>query len=116
MRHHNSNRKFGLETDARRALMRSLAEALIKSGRIKTTEAKAKELRPYMEKLITRAKVNTPANQRLLVSKLGTAARVKKLVNDVAPKYIDRKGGYTRVVKLAPRPGDRSKMAIIEFV
>lgn len=116
MRHHNSNRKFGRETDARRALMRSLAEALIKSGKIKTTEAKAKELRPYVEKLVTRAKINTPANQRLLVSKLGTVARVKKLFAEIGPKYIDRAGGYTRVTKLTPRPGDRSPMAIIEFV
>jgi large subunit ribosomal protein L17 len=96
--------------------MRSLAEALIKSGRIKTTEAKAKELRPYIEKLVTRAKINNQANQRLLVSKLGTAARVKKLFTEIAPKYLDRAGGYTRVVKLAPRPGYHSNMAIIEFV
>lgn len=116
MRHHNTNRKFGRETNGRRALLRSLAEGLIAHGRIVTTEAKAKELRPFVEKLITRAKENTLANRRLLIRRLGTAARVKRLLAEVGPKYADRAGGYTRIVKLPPRTSDASPQALIELV
>jgi large subunit ribosomal protein L17 len=116
MRHHNANRKFGRETDGRRALLRSLAEGLILKGRITTTEAKAKELRPFVEKLVTKARQNTLASRRLVISRLGTEARAKKLVAEVAPRYVERAGGYTRIIKLPPRKSDGSKMAIIEFV
>jgi len=114
MRHHNKNRKFGRTKDQRKALMKSLASALIEKGKIKTTEAKAKELRPYIEKLVTRAIKGDLASRRLLLSKIGL--QTKKLVDDIAPKYKDRNGGYTRVVKLTPRTSDASKMAVIEFV
>ena len=116
MRHHNANRKFGRKANARRALLRSLAEALIKEGKIVTTEAKAKELRSYAEKLVTLAKTDTLSVRRLLISKLGTHARTIKLVNEIGPKYVDRKGGYTRIVKMPRRLSDGSNMALIEWV
>lgn len=116
MRHGNHNRKFGRETGQRQALLNSLAENLIKHGRIETSEAKAKELRPFVEKLITRARVDTLANRRLLISRLGTEARAKKLIADIAPRYKDRQGGYTRIVKLPRRLSDGSPQAIIELV
>lgn len=116
MRHGNHNRKFGRSSNQRLALMRSLAESLIIRGRIKTSEAKAKELRPFVEKLITRARVKTLANHRLLVSRLGTVSRVKRLIDVVAPKYSDRAGGYTRIVKLPKRESDSSRQAFIELV
>lgn len=116
MRHHNANRKFGRERQERRALLRSLAGALIKRGKIKTTEAKAKELRPYIEKLVTAARPGTLAARRRVIERLGTMAPAKKLISEIAPRYLDRKGGYTRISKLPPRVKDGSKMAIIEFV
>ncbi len=85
-------------------------------GRIKTTEAKAKELRPFIERLVTKAKPGTLAARRLVISNLGTSFRAKKLVDVIAPKYAARPGGYTRIVKLPPRQSDGAKMAIIEFV
>ncbi len=116
MRHHNVNRKFGRETDQRRALLRSLTEGLLTHGRITTTEAKAKELRPYIEKLITTGRKGTLASTRFLIAQLGTVARAMKLTRDVAPKYTERKGGYTRIIKLPKRTIDGSPMALIEFV
>jgi len=116
MRHHNANRKLGRQTDTRRALMRSLAEALFSKGQIKTTDAKARELRSFAEKLITRAKINTVASRRAIISRLGTEKRTKVLLDKVAPKYLDRPGGYTRIIKLPNRNTDGSKMAIIELV
>jgi len=116
MRHHNKNRKFGRETNQRKALMRSLCLALIKSEKIKTTEAKAKELRPMIEKLITRGKNQTLASKKLIISKLGQKTLSKKLIEEISPKYKERKGGYTRITKLSKRGADSSPMAIIEFV
>ena len=119
MRHHNSIRKFGLEQNGRRALLRSLAISLIDCGRIETTEAKAKELRPYVEPLITKAQQNTPATLRYLVSRLGSGSQtaiVKKLVETIAPKYKKRSGGYTRIIKSAIRQSDGARMAVIEFI
>lgn len=116
MRHHSNIRKFGRTADGRKALLRSLALNLIVNGKIRTTEAKAKELRPYIEKLITKAKDDSVASRRLTVSKLGGATGVDKLYKDIAPKYTERAGGYTRVIKLPARGRDGSKMAIIELV
>ncbi len=117
MRHHNSVRKFGRTSNQRRALLKSLALALINHGRIETTEAKAKELRPYVEKLVTKAKDNTVASKRLIVSRLmNRKEESKKLFDEIAPKYKDQKGGYTRIMKLPQRQGDAAKMALIEFV
>ncbi len=116
MRHHNANRKLGRERNQRLALLRSLAESLIEKGRIRTTEAKAKELRPFVEKLVTTARRGDLASKRLVIARLGTVARAKKLIDDLAPTYVNRAGGYTRIVKLPPRRSDGSKMAVIEFV
>ena len=96
--------------------MVSLAVGLIEHGRIQTTEAKAKELRSFVEKLVTRARKGDLASRRILISRLGNKSTVEKLIKEIAPKYEKRTGGYTRVVKLGRREGDRAKMAIIEFV
>jgi large subunit ribosomal protein L17 len=117
MRHHNKNRTFGRSRSQRAALMRGLALSLIEHGKIKTTEAKAKELRPYVERLITQGKTDTVASRRLISSKLGEPAgdSVKKLFTDISKKYADRNGGYTRIVKLGEvTPGRRD--AFIELV
>ena len=116
MKHHKAIRKFGRTTDARQALIRSLACSLILREKIRTTEAKAKELRPYIEKMVTRGRKDDMFTRRLLVSRLGNESATKKLVETIAPRYKERQGGYTRIVKLTPRQGDASKMAIIEFV
>lgn len=116
MKHHAGMRKLGRERNQRRALLRSLAANLIRDGRIRTTEAKAKELRPFIERLVTHAKKDTVSARRLVASRLGGETKSKKLFTDIAPKYEDRQGGYTRVIKLPTRQGDQSKMALIEFV
>ncbi len=116
MRHHSVKRKFGREKDQRNALMRSLARNLINETKIKTTLAKAKELRPFVEKLVTKAKAGTLASHRILVSKLDGEREAKVLVDTIAKKYADRKGGYTRIIKLSPRTLDAAPMAMIEFV
>jgi len=116
MRHHSNVRKFGREKTQRHALMRSLARNLIRDGRIVTTLAKAKETRPFVEKLVTQAKSNTVASRRLLSTRIQGAPEVKKLVDDIAPKYMERKGGYTRIVRMPDRDLDNSQMALIEFV
>src|SRR6185503_7324680 len=117
MRHGNNKRKFGREKTVRIALMNSLALNLIVREKIKTTEPKAKELRPFIEKLVTRAKKGDLGTRRLIISKLSNRSReVKKLFDVIAPKYADKKGGYTRVLKLGARKSDGAKMAIIEFV
>ncbi len=117
MRHHNNVRKFGRTKNQRQALLKGLTLALIARGRIETTEAKAKELRPFIEKLITKANVGTLASRRMVMSRLyNLSAESNKLVDVVAPKYKGRAGGYTRITKLPRRAGDASKMAVIEFV
>ena len=95
--------------------MRSLAVALISKEKINTTEPKAKELRPFAEKLITIGKKKTLSAERLLISKVGLFS-AKKIINTLGPRYIDRKGGYLRISKLGRRASDRSFMAQIEFV
>jgi len=117
MKHHKRNRKFGRETGPRRALLRGLSRELILRGRITTTEARAKELRPMVEKLVTRARLASVGNHRILLSVLGGDLRAtSKLVKDVAPRYKERPGGYLRITKTSPRQGDASPMAVIEFV
>ena len=117
MRHHNKNKKFGRVRSQRTALMRSLARSLILQGKIKTTEAKAKALRPFVEKLISKGKTNTVACRRLFVIRLGECKGGKaKLFDTLAPKYSKRAGGYTRITKLGARASDSAKEAVIEFV
>jgi large subunit ribosomal protein L17 len=116
MQHSKSFKKLNRTKDQRAALLKSLAGALVQHEKIETTEAKAKELRGFIEKLITRACRGDIASRRLLVNRLGNDKAVKKLIDEIAPKYKERKGGYTRVIKLPKRGGDAAKMAIIEFV
>lgn len=117
MRHHDANRKFGREKNGRTALMKGLAASLIEKERILTTEAKARELRPKIEKMITTAKNPTLANRRRLLAGLyNNTEVVGKLLADIAPRYQERPGGYTRITKLVQRKGDGSKMAVIELV
>ena len=115
MRHHNANRKFGRKRNQRKALLRSLAYSLTLKGKIKTTEPKAKELRPYIEKLVTIGKKQTLASRRLLESRVGVRA-AKKISSELSKTYKERSGGYTRIIKMTPRLADGSPMAIIEFV
>ncbi len=117
MRHGNNKRKFGRVRKVRTALVNGLACNLIVREKIKTTLPKAKELRPFIEKLVTRAKSGNPATRRLITASLdGRTREVKKLFEVLAPKYKETKGGYTRVVKLGARVSDGAPMAIIEFV
>jgi large subunit ribosomal protein L17 len=117
MRHHSNVRKFGRTRNQRKALLKGLTLSLIAHGRIETTEAKAKELRPFIEKLVTKAKVGTLASRRLVISRLyNLESESNKLINDIAPKYKTQNGGYTRITKMPRRLGDASKMAIIEFI
>jgi large subunit ribosomal protein L17 len=117
MRHHNNTRKFGRDKTQKKALFNSLALNLIVREKIKTTEPKAKELRPFIEKLVTRAKKGDLSTRRLIISKLSNrSSEIKKLFEVLAPKYKDKKGGYTRILKLGARKSDGAKMAIIEFV
>ena len=95
--------------------MKSLALALATEGKIKTTEAKAKELRPYFEKLVTLGKTGTLASRRLIEARVGKIA-AKKIVVDISPKYQERKGGYTRITKMVRRLSDGAAQAIIELV
>ncbi len=110
-------RSFNRPANQRRALLRSLARSLILHETISTTEAKAKELRPFVERLVTYGKKNTLATRRLAIAKLGDAVVVKKLFTTVAPRYAERAGGYTRIVKRAARgSSDARKLAYIAFV
>jgi large subunit ribosomal protein L17 len=115
MRHGNVNRKFGRERGQRKALLKSLARSLVLRGKITTTIAKAKEIRPLVEKMVTRGRTDTVANRRLLVASLGDETTAKKLVT-VAKNYEGRAGGYLRITKMGPRKGDAADMAVIEFV
>ncbi len=115
MRKLNKGRKLSRKIGPRKALLRTLANSFFMYEKITTTEAKAKELRPIAEKMITRAKVNQVANRRLLAQSLNQKM-VKKLVDEIAPKYKDRNGGYTRISRLGPRNSDGAKMVIIELV
>lgn len=108
-------RTLSRTADQRKALIRNMCADFFLRERIKTTEMKAKELRRFAEKYLTRAKKGDLASRRLLLKHLPAAA-VKKLVDEIAPKYKERKGGYTRIMKLGPRQADGAKMAIIELV
>ncbi len=115
MNHSKSTRKFGRERKVREGLMKSLAVSLIEKGKIKTTDAKARSLRPMVEKMVTLGKKETLASRRNLISQVGSASATK-LVKEISPKYKSRAGGYTRITKLQARLSDGSLMAVIEFV
>lgn len=114
MRHGRSKKFLNMPTSQRNAVMRNLVISLLKSGKIKTTLAKAKVLSPYTEKLITRAKNKTLANTRYLTSVLNNDSVA--VIYEIAEKMKDRKGGYTRIVKTWQRYGDAAKTALVEFV
>lgn len=117
MRHGNHKYKLGVKPQHRKALVKGLAMELITHGKIRTTETKAKALRPFVEKLVTIAKNDTIANRRLAFTKLNNREAVNTLFTNVAPKFKQRPGGYTRILKLAEgRLGDGAKEAFITFV
>jgi large subunit ribosomal protein L17 len=116
MRHRVGGRKLQRTSSHRAALFRNMAAALIKHEQITTTTAKAKELRPYVEKLITLAKKGGLSNRRLAHARLLDETQLRKLFETLAPRYEGRAGGYTRIVKAGLRASDASPMAIIELV
>lgn len=109
-------RKFHRERNQRKAFLRSLAVALITRGKIKTTLPRAKETRAVVERLITYAKKKTLSGAYREITKFINKSAAKKLIKDIAPKYAERKGGYTRIMKIGQRQGDAAKMVYIEFV
>ncbi len=115
-RHGYQGRKFHREKDQRRALIKGLADSLVLHEKIETTLPKAKELRPYVEKLVTKAKVGDLHNRRQIIASLQTVEAAHKLVDEIAPKYSTRNGGYLRIEKTTNRRGDNAEMATISFV
>lgn len=115
MKKKKTGRKFGRMKDQRKALLVSLARSLFLKEKIRTSMAKAKELSSFAEKFITKAKTNNLASRRAL-ARLFSASITKKILEDIAPRYKDRKGGYTRVVKLGRRQTDGAELAIISLV
>lgn len=116
MRHGISQRKLSRKSGHRKALFRNMSAALIKHEQITTTLAKAKELRPYVEKLVTLAKRGGLSNRRLAQSRLLDETQLKKLFDELAERYADRDGGYTRIIKAGFRESDAAQMAVIELV
>ncbi len=116
MRHQKAGRKFGRNPSQRKAMLRQLAISLIQNERLTTTEAKAKELRGVVEKLVTIAREDSRHHRNLVMSRLDHEATVERLFDVVAPRYEDVSGGYTRISKLGPRRGDAASMVLIEFV
>ena len=116
MRHGHGYRKLGRTSSHRKALLKNLSIALIANGKIETTLPKAKELQSYFEKLLTKARANDAMVHRLVFSHLQHKESVKKLVKEIAPKYANKNGGYTRIIKTRLRVGDAALMAIIELV
>jgi large subunit ribosomal protein L17 len=116
MRHLNRGRKLGRTSSHRQAMLANMAMALVKHEQITTTLPKAKELRPYVEKLVTLGKRGDLHARRLLIAKTRDAATASKLIDVLAPRYAERPGGYVRVLKAGFRLGDNAPMAVIEFV
>ena len=116
MRHRKSGRKLNRNSPQRSALKKSLAISIIEHESIKTTLAKAKEIRGFLEPLVTLAKDNTVANQRLAFARLQSKEAVAKLFDELGPRYKNRPGGYLRVIKRGYRPGDKAPAAQVEFV
>ena len=110
------NRKLGRTTDHRMAMLRAMVTYLLENGSIETTVARAREVRPLTEKMITLGKKNTLASRRQALAFITKEAVVAKTFNELAEKYSEREGGYTRITKIGPRRGDAAEMAIIELV
>ena len=109
-------RKLGRTSDHRRAMMRAMVTYLFENGKIETTVTRAKEVRAVAEKMITLGKTNTQHSKRQVYSYITKEEVAKKVFDEIAPKYEDRNGGYTRIIKIGPRRGDAAEMAIIELV
>jgi large subunit ribosomal protein L17 len=116
MRHRKSGRKLGRTSSHRKAMFRNMAASLVQHETIKTTLPKAKELRRVVEPLITLAKEDGVANRRLAFDRLRDKAAVGKLFSEIGPRYKDRPGGYLRILKMGPRPGDAAPMALVQLV
>lgn len=116
MRHRSKKVTLDRNAGARHALLKNLAFQLVMHEKITTTEAKAKALRPFVERLITRGKQNLLANRRALLRVLPTEQAVAKILEVLGPRYASRPGGYTRIVKRVARKGDGARMAVVEFV
>ena len=116
MRHHRAGKKLGRDSAHRRALYANLAGALIEHGRIRTTEAKAKAVKPVAEQMITLGRRGDLAARRQALAYLRSRDVVHKLFADVGPRFKDRPGGYSRIVKLGPRPGDAADLVYLELV
>lgn len=116
MRHLKTGRKLSRRREHRVAMLANLAASLIKSGRVKTTDAKAKEVRPFVERMVTFAKRGDLHARRIVLSRLRDADAVKKLFDEIGPRYTQRNGGYTRILKLGFRSGDNAPVSLIEFV
>jgi len=117
MRHQKRRLKLGVKSDHRLAMMRNLTLGLVEHGRIKTTLARAKRLRPFIEPIVTRLKDPSVANIRTVLSQLANRDATLRIAQEISPKFKDRTGGYTRILKLAkPRAGDAADMAFIEWV
>ena len=110
------HRKLGRTSDQRKAMLRAMVTYLLENGQIKTTVTRAKEVAPVAEKMITLGKDNTLASYRQALSYITKEDVAQKLFKEIAPKYADRNGGYTRIVKIGPRRGDAAEMAIIQLV
>ena len=110
------NRKLGRTSDQRKAMLRAMVTYLLENGQIKTTVTRAKEVQPVVEKMITLGKANTLASYRQALGYITKEDVAQKLFKEIAPKYADRNGGYTRIVKIGPRRGDAAEMAIIQLV
>lgn len=115
MRHNHGYRKLGRTSSHRAALLKNLSIAIIKSGKIETTLPKAKELRSYFEKLVTRARKGDSEAHRAVFASLQDKESVKKLVSEIAPKFVGVNGGYTRIIKTRVRKGDAAQMVYIEL-
>lgn len=109
-------RKLGRSSDHRKAMLRAMVTYLLENGKIETTVTRAKEVRPLAEKMITLGKKNTLAAKRQAFAFITKEAVVKKTFDEIAPKYADRNGGYTRIIRIGPRRGDGAEMAIIELI
>ena len=109
-------RKLGRTSDHRRAMMRAMVTYLFENGRIETTVTRAKEVRAVAEKMITLGKTDTLHSKRQVYSYITKEEVAKKVFDEISPKYADRNGGYTRIIKIGPRRGDAAEMAIIELV
>jgi len=116
VRHQRKGRRFGIQPDHRRQMLANLACSVLEHGRVKTTEAKAKEVRPLVEKIITMGKTGDLHSRRQVIRLLHNKDISYTVFNEIAPRYTERPGGYTRILKLGPRQGDAAEMVFLELV